>query len=242
LKRSFFTDADNTLWDTNDVYARAQLAMLYDVEELTCKVVHADSHEALAFVRNIDQKIAKEHAEHLRYPPALLAKAIALALRGIDAANAATEVLQIEDIEPTFSSVALRFIERLKEVPRLREGVRKGLTEAARIGAQAIVLTEGARDKCLHALNWHGLEGAVKDVISLAKTTDAFSAIAEQKGAVRPIMIGDQLDRDILFSAQAGFETFYFPSEFIPSWLDSIVVLPDHQISSFEEVIPFLDA
>ena len=53
-------------------------------------------------------------------------------------------------------------------------------------------------------------------------------------------MVGDQLDRDILFAAEAGFETFHFPSDFLPNWLDTIRVMPDHVISRFDEVLPFL--
>ena len=53
-------------------------------------------------------------------------------------------------------------------------------------------------------------------------------------------MIGDQLDRDIRCAGEAGFETFYFPSGFVPYWNRDITHVPDHEIAQFDEIVPFI--
>jgi putative hydrolase of the HAD superfamily len=80
VKTVVFIDADNTLWDTNRVYADAQLALLADVEIATG--FRAPEIDKLDWLRAIDQLLAEKHHAGLRYPPRLLAKAVALALKG----------------------------------------------------------------------------------------------------------------------------------------------------------------
>ena len=51
-----FTDADNTLWDTNSVFAAAQVGLLRDIESEVRLTAPEASDEGLAFVRRIDQE------------------------------------------------------------------------------------------------------------------------------------------------------------------------------------------
>ena len=53
-------DADNTLWDTNAVYANAQLALLSAVEE---HVGVNAAGDRLTYLRNIDQALAQRHPQ-----------------------------------------------------------------------------------------------------------------------------------------------------------------------------------
>ena len=82
-----FVDADNTLWDTNAVYAEAQLAMLTTVEQCVGRLLLVQ--DRLDWLRAIDQALAERHHAGLRYPPRLLAQATALALTGHKASTAA---------------------------------------------------------------------------------------------------------------------------------------------------------
>ena len=75
---AIFIDADNTLWDTDGVFADAQLALLNELEDRLG--VQFPEPDRLAFVRAIDQGLAERHHEGLRYPPRFLIKALALAL------------------------------------------------------------------------------------------------------------------------------------------------------------------
>jgi len=65
-----FIDADNTLWDTDGVFADAQLALLKELEDHLG--VQFPEPDRLAFVRAIDQGLAERHHEGLRYPPRFL--------------------------------------------------------------------------------------------------------------------------------------------------------------------------
>jgi len=54
------TDADNTLWDTNAMYADAQISLYKRISQ---KLKLSTSKESLSFVREIDQAIAQKHPE-----------------------------------------------------------------------------------------------------------------------------------------------------------------------------------
>jgi putative hydrolase of the HAD superfamily len=70
-----FVDADNTLWDTDGIFATAQLNLLTAVETAIGFPIFVANR--LAFVRQIDQALAELHHRGLRYPPRLLAAAVA---------------------------------------------------------------------------------------------------------------------------------------------------------------------
>ena len=86
------TDADNTLWDTNAVYAEGQLILLERTEEAlqqTTGIV-----DRLGFVRAIDQQLAVLHGHDLRYPSELLALGIANAIAGATPEEAARRAFE----------------------------------------------------------------------------------------------------------------------------------------------------
>src|SRR5271166_6606545 len=82
-----FVDADNTLWDTDGVYATAQLNLLAAVETVTWS--RSSAGDRLAQVREVDQALAERHHRGLRYPTRLLAIAVARVLAGEDMEAAA---------------------------------------------------------------------------------------------------------------------------------------------------------
>src|SRR4051812_6345456 len=82
-----FVDADNTLWDTDTVFAHAQLDLLAAVEDAAGISITAT--DRLAFIRELDQQLAERHHQGLRYPPRLLVRATAFALMGISPPRAA---------------------------------------------------------------------------------------------------------------------------------------------------------
>ena len=77
-----FLDADNTLWDTDGVFAQAQLKLLKGIENALGR--SAPGEDRLDFVRQIDQAIAGRHHLGLRFPARLLVQAVAQALAGED--------------------------------------------------------------------------------------------------------------------------------------------------------------
>ncbi len=237
-----FVDADNTLWDTDKVFAEAQLNLLGHVESATFQ--KATTNDRLTFVRELDQLIAEKHHSRLRYPPRLLVRAIALALAGIAPEAAAKavwanvsknstvpKVIHAEEIERQFFS-------DLKKLPELRNGVLKGLPTLAILGCRIVVFTEGDREKCDMILRHYDLRQYVDQIFEGPKHVDTFRRLARLRASGLPaIVVGDQLDRDIAPAEQAGFVTVYFPGGFRPKWqAGHAKVEPDYGIESFEQV------
>lgn len=235
-----FTDADNTLWDTDGIFVQAQLAMLREIEIATELSAPEAEDRGLEFLRRIDQKIAASHPERLRYPPALLARGLLFALSGDDADQAAARATREEAAIPEGDEIVRRFIKRLTNIPHLRAGVGKGLMIIAAAGVPITVVTEERLDRCRHLLDTHRLSTLVGEVLSINKTVEAFREIRRGIGEGPALMIGDQLDRDIRCAGEAGFETFFFPSGFAPYWNRDITHVPDHEIAQFDEVVPFI--
>lgn len=227
------TDADNTLWDTNKVFADAQLSILHQLEKLSDRSPrHGDR---LAYVRSFDQDIARSHDNGLRYPPHLLIEAIADSL-GLHSLGK----LSIDFIVDEYQS-------RLTNKPRLRPGVRKTLYELHRNGIEIVVASEGNKANLIRNLEAHKLSKFTADLIIGAKEESFFKTLFRRGGSRTPkVCVGDQLDRDIAPAKAAGFTTFYFPGGFRPAWAFNIEAKDaDFVIQTYtevKEVFPVKDA
>ena len=236
-----FVDADNTLWDTDGVFAQAQLAMLTAVERAIGRSLEKDS-DRLAFIRSVDQAIAASHHDGLRYPPKLLVEATARALMGRAPARAAREAErggQDKLIADAAADVIVgAFFEALRATPALREGVPEGLARLEAAGCSVLIVTEAKADKVEATAATLGLAGHFDRVIEGRKRPELYHRILKLVGSpARAFMIGDQLDRDIAPAKSAGLGTIYFPGGFAPSWqMSEGEARPDHRISSFAEV------
>lgn len=234
------TDADNTLWDTDKIYADAQLELLRQVED---QVPRSGGARSLEFVRELDQGIAALHPQHLRYPPELLVSAIACALTGVPAATAVSQSLA--GWLPRFdgSRLATQFLQNvMTRVPALRVGVRAGLEALTDKGIAPVVLTEGNMDRCLKLLSQHDIYRFIRTVVEQRKSPDCFTLLQEEFGGVATsYMIGDQPDRDIAFAREAGYTTIYFPGSFAPVWTRSHTPSWHFRINDFSECVPLID-
>lgn len=239
---TLFTDADNTLWDTDGVFAAAQLALLDAVEAATGS--DAARGDRLAFVRALDQDIAERHHAGLRYPPRLLARALALALAGTEAGRAVRLALaggQAEQRLPEMQAAAAEqaFVAAIRALPPLRPGVEEGLEALHAAGCLVLVVTEGARDKIAGTAAAHGIARFVDRIIESPKRPDLYRRVLRlTRVAGRAFMVGDQLDRDIAPAKAAGLETIWFPGGFRPRWEPGVeAVAPDHVVAGFGEVV-----
>ena len=233
------TDADNTLWDTNSVYAKAQLNLLSQIEAksgYSCRAI-----ERLSFVRDLDQRLALNHELRLRYPPLLLVAAIGSRLRGCSPERAAEEALRLRDT----SYIAERFRGNLAEfedqisndIPVLRPGVLDFFRQFDGRSMSLIVATETPALRCDLILRHYGLNPFVQETISGSKTPAFYRGIAARYIPRMSFSVGDQLDRDIAPAKEAGFRTIHFPCEFVPFWtLSQPAVAPDFRVTSYAEV------
>ena len=238
------SDADNTLWDTDRVYADAQLWLLDVVEQATG--TGCESDQRLDFVRRVDQAIAAKHHKGLRYPPALLAYALKQHLRGTPLSDAVRQALlgQQKDSEKgQAEEAAQEFLRRLTSMPKLRPGVDAGLEHTRSLDIPIAVVTEGSTDTCRGRLQYWGLERFIRHIVSAPKSVELFVRISSLL-AVEPrncFVVGDQLDRDIAPAMEAGMKTIYFPGGFTPQWAPKIdQVKPHYSICTFADVSKIL--
>jgi putative hydrolase of the HAD superfamily len=244
-QRVAFVDADNTLWDTDGVFAAAQLGLLTAVERaIECSAIARDR---LTFVRSIDQALAERHHLGLRYPPRLLAIAVAHALRGAQADAAAKlawaggsmssglETLLAEQFE-------LEFLQSSRQLPGLLPGVYEGLHRLHDGGVLILVVTEGARGRVARTADQHGLSRVFERIVEARKSERLFQRV-QKLGRVRApaFMVGDQLRRDIEPAKAAGLVTIYVPSRFRPRWEpDEVLVGPAYRVERFDQAVDII--
>lgn len=239
-----FVDADNTLWDTDRVFADAQLGLLSDVETGTATTCPAS--DRLGYIRALDQAIAARHHGGLRYPPRLLIRAAALALSGtgtFEAARASRlgsrpsllSTAQEEEIEQ-------RYFAALQAVPALRPGVLSGMSTLQQAGSAILIVSEAARAKVERIVTAVGLNGHFTRVIEGQKRQQLYTRILRlARLPERAFMIGDQLDRDIAPAKEAGLATIYFPGGFRPEWApDEAAVQPDFKVTDFKQAVQII--
>jgi putative hydrolase of the HAD superfamily len=79
-------------------------------------------------------------------------------------------------------------------------------------------VTEENAERCRKFVVGHRLGHLIGGVVSVRKTATAYLDLKRTVGTARCFMVGDQIDRDIVAAAAAGFSTFYFPGNFVPYW------------------------
>ena len=239
-RRLLVTDADNTLWETDGVYAAAQLDLLSKVERTYGISIKTD--DRLKFVREFDQALAFQHPRGLRYPTALLVQTIISTVRTGDTERSVFDAVRHEGTDPEAEDIANAFIQRVScEVPSLRTGVATAIPRLAECDIEIVVLTEGDLARCTRLLEQHGLTRYVSATISEDKTVESYIALRSRLGrADQPLMVGDQIDRDIELSKIAGYTAVYFPGGFNPAWARERQVTPDYVITSFEHMMPII--
>jgi putative hydrolase of the HAD superfamily len=215
-----FIDADNTLWDTDALFAEAQLALLGTAEEL-CGV-RGPTTGRLEFVRAFDQAIAARHHQRLRYPPALLVRALCNGLKGVSPDNAAQRALTEGSVPADADTQAVReYSAVIARLPPILDGVQHGLRLAHDHGVPVYVISEGPLETVRARLEAHDLEWLTTGILSAAKTRDLYARLKQRAEPHRAVMIGDQPDRDIRLAHEAGLHTILIPSPFQPNWVNS---------------------
>jgi putative hydrolase of the HAD superfamily len=235
-----FVDADNTLWDTDAVYADAQTRLLDRVENAIA--VKADAEDRLAYVRAIDQAIAQTHHARLRYPPKLLVQALQMALTGTEPGRAARMALRGSEgsglSDHVVGAIEKNFFADIGRAPKLRLGVREGLAALRAAQCLVFVVTEGSRAKIQATAKRLELTELLDRIIEGSKRPELYRRVLRlTRTQEHAFMIGDQLDRDIAPAKEAGLITIYFPGGFRPHWApEESVVKPAYRIESFSEV------
>lgn len=219
-------DADNTLWDTDSVFAGAQLQLLEAVEHVIGLTAPAIDNERLAWLRRYDQAIAAIDHRRLRYPPSLLVRAVALGLAASAPIDAATVVVRggvkgkLNDEE--VQEIAATLHQSLECLPEVLPGVREGLAAAKREGVEVWVLTEGSGQRQRARIEAHGLGNLIHGVTEATKNKEQFLRQRRRFAPRILYVIGDQPDRDVAPARVAGCRAVLVPSRFRPEWHDKV--------------------
>lgn len=215
-----FVDADNTMWDTNRIFADAQLYILNAVE--VDLGVRASAVDRLSMIREIDQDLASQHHEAFRYPPALLIAGLALRLKGADRRSAVRQAL-MGSIEPISAKKSESIVEiysyMLQKTPPLLPGVLNGLKELKSLKANLVIVTEGSKQRVQDSVIRHDLTSFFDRIIEGKKDRRLYMRVLRLlKNPNIRIMVGDQYTRDILPAHEAGLTTVHIPGSFVPEW------------------------
>lgn len=235
-------DADNTLWDTDAVFARAQSIMLELIEKETGSTAPAE--DRLGWLRRFDQALAQCDHRHLRYPPRLLVQALALGLQGTSPTEAATVSVAGRGKRlsaDAADAIVAEYLSQLQGSPDLLPGVRQGLTAARNAGVEVWVLSEGAADRQRTRLAEHRISELVNGLAEVTKTAEQFDR-QRRRFAPRPLyVVGDQPDRDIVPARAAGCRTVLVPSRFRPNWHDDDAWRDaDHVAEGFDQGVAWI--
>lgn len=233
-----FLDADNTLWDTDGVFAAAQLRLLANVADAIGTVMA--EQDQLAYVREIDQELASRHHLGLRYPVRLLIAALCNRLLGDSPSLAARKTwndpfavpLEKEVIE----EIERQYFSDLRVTPRLLLGVHSGLKRMHHAGVNLVVVTEGGRVRAENLLRANKIDQYVGRIVDAPKRKELFARL---RRLFRPnasiYMIGDQITRDIQPAAEAGLRTIHVQGKFRPSWEIGAVAPTAYRVNTFED-------
>lgn len=227
-----FSDADNTLWETDAVYRRAHLWLFSETSGRLG--LQYDIKDPIAFVREVDQELAHSHPAHLGYPPSLLVRAL---LKRLSAE------VEGDWSENVIVEIATEFARLTGELPVLREGVIEGLERLHVLGYPVHVMTEGSVERCTQRLRHYNISDYVQSVEKVIKDRAHFARL---RSAMPPDtigwVVGDLLTRDIMPAREAGFKTIYFPGSFLPRWEKSAAIEPDViQVKTFAAVPEILE-
>ena len=227
MRDLLLSDADNTLWDTDRVFAEAQLNVLNAVEARTKRLVSGDR---LSFIRSHDQAIARTHKDGLRYPIELLINSVSKSL---------SPDFQWSNFPEARSEIELTYYTQLRQKPRLRWGVRPSFEILDEAGVEIWIVSEGAEQRVRAKLEEHDLDQYTARIITGKKTKEFYHHIVSlARKRTFCAMIGDQLDRDIVPAKLAGLKTVYLPGQFSPKWIDpNQSKFADWKISNFRELL-----
>jgi putative hydrolase of the HAD superfamily len=215
-----YSDADNTLWDTDALFVEAQLLLLQAAEGIAG--VPARTSARLEFVRDYDQAIAVRHHSGLKYPPRLLIRALQEGIGGVRPEVAASKVLA-EGVIPSEGEMAAleTYAEVLSGMPRLLPGVRRGLEVAHQSAIPVHVISEGSLEVLQDRLQCLRLASLVASTLCATKSRDLYSRLKRRAAPHDVVMIGDQPDRDIQFAHEAELLTILVKGNFQPFWTES---------------------
>lgn len=230
-------DADNTLWDTNALYANAQKALVIGLEKMTGGKVEGDR---VSYLRRFDEEIAKGHENGFRYPIHLLVERIYDELAGKDGRKNSDP-----EIQGAFKQLEDDYLARIASAPRLLPRAKEVLTTLSEKGYRLVLLSESDPSLLDERLEKNGIREFFYDVIPSRKSSDVFAnlkrAYSTDSNAVF-VSIGDRVDVDLKLAEDAGYRTIQVPGGFRPFAATLGCWKPDETVVSLAEIPEKIDS
>ncbi|HET6979291.1 MAG TPA: hypothetical protein VFI24_23370 [Pyrinomonadaceae bacterium] len=224
-------DADNTLWDTNAVFRKAQLEIL---RVFAKSGLIKEPESELDNLRLIDKALANL-AQDFEYRPIMLPVALDhYYSQNVSVDEAATWALrQGSGYAQDFVRYSCEsFNKALKQIPPMFKDAEEVLirVQDSRSSGTPIALvmfSEGKARRLERILEAHQLRNrkVFDEIVIQKKSLDSFclvretackhlSTVNEYKETLF-VMVGDSIQRDIVFANRTGFVTVYKPADFL---------------------------
>ena len=224
-------DADNTLWDTNAVFRKAQLEIL---RVFAKRGLIKEPESELDNLRLIDKALANL-AQDFEYRPIMLPVALDhYYSRNVSIDEAAAWALQQGSryAQGFVRSSCDSFSKALEQIPPMFEDAEEVLIKLqdSRSSGSPIALvmfSEGKARRLERILEAHHLRNrkVFDEIVIQKKSLDSFCHVREMAhrhlSSVNEypetlfVMIGDSLQRDIVLANRTGFVTVYKPTVFL---------------------------
>ena len=228
-------DADNTLWDTNELYAQAQETLVARLEKLTGKRVVGDR---VAYLRRFDEEIAQNHPDGFRYPIRLLTERMYQELSG--------KVSSLPpDAAAVFGEFEHEYLSTIAGSPQLFPGAKETLSALVAKGYRLVLLSEGDPVLVRDRLAGNAIRDYFTDVLVKKKVAGTFEDLRSLHGsehATTFFSVGDRLDVDMRLAAKAGYRTIFLPGKFRPFESSLDCWRPDATAVSLNEIPALVDA
>lgn len=226
-------DGDNTLWDTNGVFEKAQRWLLRSLRKARPRDPTTLSFEQL---RKVDDLLIQESGRH-EYDFQLLVLALLFLQKGSTEKDSVSFALSELRGHPDSADAKLAakisqvFCLKLQEIPSLLPSVNRSLKELLQLktcykGRLALVLlSEGDETRIRPTLECHFGKSEVFDVLKIVerKSVDALRDVQIQGSKVlesesgcsriqsQLVVVGDSIESDIVPGNLVGAITIYIP-------------------------------
>jgi len=214
----FMLDTDNTLWDANATFTKAQTAILTELERNGLCVVGKDG---LKVLRRLDDKLIAYYGR-FEYDFKVLILALKFFSEGYSENNSVRKAIGItrEEVPRHLGPIVTRahraFRRQLQQVPPLGRGVKSTLRTIRQRPSVVCLFSEGKRARIARIVEALSLREYYDHLYVGKKTEELYRQALRQamkrlrvrsQSDLKVMVVGDLLDRDIRVGNEIGAVT-----------------------------------
>jgi len=202
----FMLDGDNTLWDTNMVFTRAQMAVLRELRRTGLKFTQGDGFKIL---RRIDDRLVSYYKSR-EYDFRALFVALSLRFNGQTETEAVSSAPRIvkgripSELKKSVESCSRVFRKEMRQMPPLFRGVKGTLAAFRRKPSVILLFSEGDVVRVSRLISTLSLERYFDRIFVRKKTYGLYARARELALSklvsgrnTKVMVVGDLLDPDV---------------------------------------------